>query len=369
MPLYLEIVDNTGKSYALPLPPYTTSGTYNVDDLISQTTEKAKTGTPGNYASSLKLLINPSTLNINMSKIINRTQAMTGWIEEHWGEELDTLTFQGYSAAFVSGGLYTTYDAGKLAPQTTAANTAGYNLPQAGLTSTENRRNSLSYNNMRAMVNLFSTNGIVYDPYGFVAKRYYIQLTYDFASYRGYFESFDITEESSNPFRFNYTVTFKVEKTMFRLGTKKWDSPKPQEVPIEVGGGTFGSLMAALLAPTAITEGPTPEEASVKPKPDPAPTPKPPPDPRIYLDVVTANGIQSVASEDFRNPDNQRSDYMKKEIPKINEAITGHISNQTDIGLQEEYERGYQALKTNAKRSGGVYGSLVSSIKSIFVPR
>ena len=230
IPFYVEIVDDKGESVAIPFPPYISSGSddyWDPDGLVESLTETAKVGqAPELYAYAVKLLINPSSLNINMSKIINRTPTMTGWLEEHWGEEIDTITFQGYSAAFVSGNSYTTYDTDKLSPLINSANAEGLNLLYPGLTSSsENRRNSLSYRNLRKLVKLYSTNGLVYDPYGFVSKRYFVQITYDQGCYKGYFESFDITEESSNPFRFNYTVTFKAEKTVYRLGTKYWDLP------------------------------------------------------------------------------------------------------------------------------------------------
>ena len=105
---YVEIVDRLDNTVAIPFPPYNTLSngqSYDMLDLIKATTDKVKSGSdfsPEGYAMSVTLLVNPTSLNINMSKIINRTQTMTGWIEEHWGEELDTVTFQGASAAFVT---------------------------------------------------------------------------------------------------------------------------------------------------------------------------------------------------------------------------------------------------------------------------
>lgn len=142
------------------------------------------------------LHINPTTASFNLSKIINRTQTMTGWIEEHWGEELDTITFQGSSAAFlVSGG-----------------------------TGGDIRRESASYIKMRQWLQYMYTNGMMYEGGskdfptindGRATNRRYIRIYHDYGMYIGYFESFDLTEDAATPFRFTYTVTFKSEKTIF----------------------------------------------------------------------------------------------------------------------------------------------------------
>jgi hypothetical protein len=225
-----------------------------VEDLVGRATAQAKIRGPSpfsNYAYAVRLLINPSSLNINMTKIIIRGQTMTGWVEEHWGEELDTISFQGLSAAFVSGGSYTTYDAGRMNPMLQAGN-----QPRMGLT-TKHREDSLSYKNMKELVKIFSTNGLVYDSDGFVAKRYYIQITYDYGCYRGYFESFDITEEASNPFRFNYTVTFKAERTVYKIGAQDLSYGIPEQIYADSTAGTYGELTSALMRPAAITAGNT----------------------------------------------------------------------------------------------------------------
>jgi hypothetical protein len=135
------------------------------------------------------LMVNPASISVNMSKIINRTPTMVGWLEEHWGEEMDTITFQGSTASFM------------VAPE--------------GLATADSRRNSPSYIEMKRMISLMNANGAVFDPQGFVRDRVYIQVSYDYASYRGYFESFDVTEAAESPYRFTYTITFKSEKTVY----------------------------------------------------------------------------------------------------------------------------------------------------------
>ena len=189
----------------------------------------------------IKLIINPTSISFNMSKIANRTQTMTGWFEEHWGEELDTVTFQGSSATFILGGRvqrdisYGTgpYGAGEFLrdygtrqsfndafglqdpfSQTPETGKALEDSIQIGLT-TGKRRMSVAYQEFRRITNIMNSNGCVFDNQGFVVERNFIRLGFDYATLLGYFESIDITEDALSPFRFTYTITFKSEKTVF----------------------------------------------------------------------------------------------------------------------------------------------------------
>jgi len=177
----------------------------------------------------LVLFINPASLSVNMSKMINRSQTMTGWVEDHWGEELDTITFQGSSAAFIWGGPDRGIPSGPI-KQTPQEIQEVYNkymdVPNLGIDepigigdrtglTVKRRRETLSYDEFRRIVHLMNANAANFDPRGFVSKRLFIQLGYDYAAYRGYFESIDITEDSETPFKFIYTATFKAEKTIF----------------------------------------------------------------------------------------------------------------------------------------------------------
>lgn len=181
----------------------------------------------------LKLLINPASLSVNLSKIINRTQTMTGWIEDNWGEELDTITFQGSGAAFIWKGPSTPFTDPKFGTPLTQSheevremmnkymgipdlNLSGPVQPgnRTGLT-VQKRRETLSYDMFRKVIKMMNANAATYDTNGLVKERLYIEVSYDYSSYRGYFESVDITEDSENPFRFIYTITFKSEKTVY----------------------------------------------------------------------------------------------------------------------------------------------------------
>ena len=145
----------------------------------------------------IELMINPASLSLNMAKVINRTQSMVSFIEEHWGEELDTISIQGSSAAFITGGsdlysirlnatgnsptkrfletnggtdfgvversgLYSTVGA-----LPSSSEGQGVTDNEIGLT-TSRRRWSISYRMFKRMMDLVRINGCFYDSRGFV---------------------------------------------------------------------------------------------------------------------------------------------------------------------------------------------------------
>jgi hypothetical protein len=188
--------------------------------------------------SGVVLMINPSTMNSNMSKIINRTQTMTSWVEEHWGEELDTVSFQGSTASFIWGG--------RMLPDVTKTKqvtSSGTEIEEATLEddidtirtkfnvssdimniqiglNTEYRRQSVSYREFKKIIEIVNTNACNFDDFGFVKERKSVQITYDYSQYRGYFESFDVTEDANSPYKFTYVATFKAEKTIFKFNSR-----------------------------------------------------------------------------------------------------------------------------------------------------
>lgn len=226
---YIQVVERDGSTLTdLPWPPM----------------EDNEDGT--RRVLGIKFLVNPNTLSVNMAKVVGRSQSMTGWIEEHWGDELDTITFSGSSAAFVTGGdrlknirpsqqgrftraqaradFYSYLGANDVSvPYQTAlrgSKAQAAMIVEPGLTTTF-RRESISYQEFKRIVQLFQTNGLLFRRDGFVKDRKKIRLSYDYSSYLGFFESIDITEDSPAPFRFTYTVTFKAEKTEYSFRTRR----------------------------------------------------------------------------------------------------------------------------------------------------
>jgi len=209
IPFFVEIVDKDGDR----------------DDLLSGNGKEKILG--------IRLTVNPSSIAVNMAKIIGRTKSMVGWIEDHWGEELDTVTLQGNTAAFVIGGR-SSEDAKRtsIALRQAEASVTDFNramgytdisstasIGDVGLT-TRRRRDSVSYREFKSLIKIMNSNGCVFNDQGFVQERKFIQISYGYSSYRGYFESIDVSEDANSPFKFIYTITFKAEKTIYSFTPK-----------------------------------------------------------------------------------------------------------------------------------------------------
>lgn len=161
----------------------------------------------------LILTVNPSSITSNLSKIVGRTQTMTAWLEEHWGEELDTISFQGSTAAFIWQGPTIKDFAGQTGVIETLSS------DKNGLADTR-RRETLSYQEFKKIISLMNANAATFDIRGLVKDRLFIELSYNHACHRGYIENIDVTEDSISPFRFQYIMTFKVEKSIYYFSGK-----------------------------------------------------------------------------------------------------------------------------------------------------
>lgn len=144
----------------------------------------------------LVMLINPKTFERNSSKIITQQKTRGGWVEYHWGDELDTLTASGATASFV--------------------------LPYAGLASGSskpyvNRTITMGYLNFLSLLEIYRSNGLIWDEKGIPVSAGTIRLFYDNTYYSGYFESFSFQESDRIPYRFNIDFVFKVQKTLATL--------------------------------------------------------------------------------------------------------------------------------------------------------
>lgn len=189
--------------------------------------------------STLKMNPNPETISINTAKKINRYMTMTRFVEDHWGDEIDSVSLTGSTFSFFGN---------------------------FGLTST-NRGTTQAYLWLKELVKFYQVNGCVYqgseeydtgseDSFGFVTdflsknpqfknnhprkgmikERLYLRLTYDYLTLIGRFESFDLVEDQSMPYRMQYNAIFKAEKTVFNL-----DSPPGAQGVIPLNGSSQDS--------------------------------------------------------------------------------------------------------------------------------
>ena len=114
-----------------------------------------------------------------------------GFVEQHWGEELDSISCSGSTGAFVS--------------------------TRTGV-SVLNRKASIAYRKYLELVALYRNGGSVYDQRGNIVMHGGINLHFDSNIYNGYFESLTVSESADNPFTFKTDFSFKVKTSIRTVG-------------------------------------------------------------------------------------------------------------------------------------------------------
>ena len=146
-----------------------------------------------NIVPPLIMDINPSELTISYKQIKNVVRTFGGFVEEHWPEELDSISSSGVTAMFYTD------------------KKDSYNSP--GLTVLD-RRNSEAYSNFQTLINIYRNNGKVYDTKAHTIKRIAkVRMHYNDKVYEGHFENFGVKEKAENLFVIEYDFEFSVHKT------------------------------------------------------------------------------------------------------------------------------------------------------------
>ena len=70
---------------------------------------------------------------------------------------------------------------------------------------------------MQQLIDVFKSNGSVYDDRGVVQFRGRVRLVYGGGIYDGYFSSFEVSETADQPFNLEVSWAFKVEKETYDL--------------------------------------------------------------------------------------------------------------------------------------------------------
>ncbi len=130
--------------------------------------------------------INPQNFEIAYAKKIHRYQTFDAYVEEYWGEELDTITCSNSTGGFIS--------------------------EELGL-DTLNRARTKPFFKFQDILDVYRNNGNIYNSQGVVIKKGKVVVFFDPGTYFGYFENFNYTESAENPFRFTFNFTFKVQKS------------------------------------------------------------------------------------------------------------------------------------------------------------
>jgi len=136
----------------------------------------------------LTMSINPQNLSTDYKQLINRKRTIGGFVEEHWGEELDSMSSSGRTANFYG---------------------------PTGLTNYA-RRDTQAFLELEKFINIYRNNGTLFDEKtGMLVAQGSVVMNYDSAVYRGYFESLSITESGEKQFDLEYEFSFKITQEVY----------------------------------------------------------------------------------------------------------------------------------------------------------
>ncbi len=170
----------------------------------------------------LVLHVNPQSMNVQYSNSISRQQTEGGFIENHWGKHLQSISFEHATGGFVR--LY----AG-LSNKTGVS--AGGSLQSSGseATAVQGRRETLAYDSYLDYLALFHHNGMIYDGTGRIVQRGYIKVIFDEGSYLGWFQGdLTMTESVDKAFQISFTSQFEVHEELVRFSTTQGSAPGGQ---------------------------------------------------------------------------------------------------------------------------------------------
>lgn len=136
----------------------------------------------------LALDVPPSTVQYNYTKKKSERRTNAGWVEWHWGEQLDEISANGSTGAFINS--------------------------ETGLAEGPDRRASFSYVNYENLLRLYKNNGAIYDAFGKVMVFSGLFLVNDIGVFSGFFDQMSVRESGDQPYRFSLNWSFKVKSVI-----------------------------------------------------------------------------------------------------------------------------------------------------------
>jgi hypothetical protein len=152
---------------------------------------------------ALALYVNPESLDESMTKVKNVVMTYGGFVEFVWPDELNSISASGSTGAFISP-QYGVTAAPSKAPTANGLLTG--------------RRGTIAYERFLDFLELFRSNGVLFDSNGVPQLRSRVIMMYDRGAFAGYFTTFEVAESEDKPFVFDLTWEFKVEFTIYKLG-------------------------------------------------------------------------------------------------------------------------------------------------------
>lgn len=146
----------------------------------------------------LVLHVNPTSMKFSYQKNIVRIQTRGGWVEQHWGDSVESIAFDFATGGFVrlTSGL------------SNKTGTALLDEEQAR----KGRRETIAYDKYLDLLGLFKNNGAVYDANGNIVSQGVVKITFDGGIYKGWFENFSVTDDVQKPYQFAMTSNFTVDE-------------------------------------------------------------------------------------------------------------------------------------------------------------
>jgi len=229
--------------------------------------QKASVGTAGKLKRNIiswlvpefgiiKMYVNPNNLVFTDKKLINKTRTKGGYTLQYWGEDLTGLSIRGTTGSSGIEGinaLYEIYRSEQLAFDTQGLildsqnmGTLSQNL--AGeLTNQAGNLLGIGSETISGILGLNNTNTSLISKNipSLAQNAFTIEMYYNNAAYRGFFESMTVTESAEN-FHFQYSIEFTItQKRGYRRnylpfhrhpnGPSNYDSPHTFSRNVENG--------------------------------------------------------------------------------------------------------------------------------------
>ena len=139
---------------------------------------------------SIDFHVMPNSMQMSYRKNISRNRTRGGFVEEHFGDELDTIQINSATGSFLS--LF------------------------SGLTVVD-RNKTLSMINFQEILSIYRNNACFYDSKGVVLSQGFVTLKWDNYLFNGQFVSFSWEETAESPFQFTFSFNFEVNRTTFQV--------------------------------------------------------------------------------------------------------------------------------------------------------
>lgn len=248
-PFYMGLVDVPGVGYANTIFSRNPSGEFDptrekTEALLAQPLANPDTSQPRSLTPDVvRLNVNPIDLVLTYAKKVTASRVranyvrrelntVTGFTTEHHWDELDTVSLNCTTGNFwVNGGLHY--------PRGESAGRAGF--------LSASRSKSLAYRKLQAVMAMFRNNGCGWltsstelrsaEEAKFFGKDFNIIVNpgsafmmYDNIVWYGHFESMSVNEQGSNPNMFDFSIEFKVARTVDLNGVSGADVLTGSEV-------------------------------------------------------------------------------------------------------------------------------------------